>query len=240
MKTIYKAILLLPLLCSGLGGSVTLFSQEECRQLLTGYIADMEKISAPEKGKVYYLHVTLQNKFRQATDAVKNIEMKTYITANRLMLQSTLMQMYADTADLFMVLPAARHIVRSRGISAIKARERQLEMLNMQRQLIEGCTVMECVSEGNIRKMRLRPSSDIAAQYALEEMLLCYDTAKRQVRSVHLFYTGKSKIAEQLVEYKAIDFNSSFRFKQPSAAASVLTKQGNLRDEFAGYVLIDE
>ena len=186
-------------------------SQDDCKSALKEYIENMGKISAPEKGKVYFLHLLIQNKYRQETHAAQNIEIKSYITKDLMLFNSTLMQVYSDSSDIFTVIPASRHIFRNETKSNTNA-ERQQEALTMQLQLIEGSAVISCVTKGNIREIKLRPSEEIEKNKNINDIILQYDLSENKIRKVHIIYTKNSKIAEQIVEYKAMDFNSSYRF----------------------------
>jgi len=220
-------------------GCFQVFSQEECKELITKYVESMGKINAPEKGKVYFLHIAIQNKYRQETHAATDIEIKTYLTEGRMLFNSNLMQIYSDTADMFTVIPSIRQIIRKKGISGQADLERQNEALNMQLKLLEGCSVMGCKETEQSKEITLRPSEEIEKQLNVNEIIMYYDSAENRVQKIRIKYSKQSKLDMQIVEYKAINFDSTYKFEKSTAAAYILTESGKLRNEFGSYSLIE-
>jgi len=180
----------------------------------------------------------MQNKYRINTHAANEIEIKAYLTDDRMALNSNLMQIYADDYEMFTVIPASRHILRQKGMYGNIDSLRYMSAFNNQMQLLENCSVIKCITEEHIKEIRLLPSDEIKNIHNLNEIILFYDTNKDMVRKVRIIYSTKSKIAEQIVEYKEINYNSPYSFNR-SAASYIMTSAGKLKEEFSEYTLIE-
>ena len=217
----------------------SVYSQNDCKELLAKYVEDMGRISTPEVGKVYFLHMLIQNKYRNETHAVNNIEIKACLTDSHMQMNSSLMQIYADTSDSFTIIPATRQIVRREGInfSGDTLQRQSLQMVQLD--LIKNSTISRFKDYENSREITLAPDLETSKRLNISNIVLEYHFLRKQVSKVRILYTKDSSVSEQIIDYKELDFDSSFKLDKSTVESMILTDSGSLKKEFSDYTLID-
>jgi len=224
-----------------LGGYAISHAQLDAKDLLRGYIENMSKVSNPEDGKVYYIHMLVNNVYKQETHAIKKVEFKAYMTADQMVVNSNVMQAFGDTADVFTIIPATRQIIQQNGIVIGGNALQRNRLLNMQQDLVENCQVVEQKMLPNeVVMLKLKPAESIAENKKIESLVLYYCQNKAQITKVCIFYDKHSLVKAQEIDYKALDFDASMVLDSTPMVQRILDINGELKEPYRSYTLINQ
>ncbi|MCT4647090.1 MAG: hypothetical protein N4A74_19030 [Carboxylicivirga sp.] len=217
-----------------------IFSQVNAKKILSDYVAMMAQITMPEKNKTHYLHFRINNSYRKAINAPKTFDIKSYLTKDQMIINSSLSKVYADADDIIVLIPSTRQIVRYDGLKTDSANVKRQELVNAQFNLIKNSELLQCDSTlGNLLQITLRPNKILREQMKIEKIALVFNNVLKKIKSVQIIYNQSSILSNQLIEYKELNFSSKVKLELMPAKSRIIQDYGGLRPEYAGYNLID-
>ena len=207
----------------------------DCKAILMEYMKVLESLSTPKNGQVAYLKFTTEvgqknDKTVKSTSEVISSNQKVVVKGNN-------MQTYADTKNVFVVVPRVKSIYWNDSSKEIfKKSKLPGNYFNLERQLINSAESITCNSLGSTITIRIVTNAEFRKKTKIKNQKVVYDTQKKQVISVKNNFMDSAKYKYQLITYSDMDFNSKMNIRE---AYKYIFKGSQLLSDFKNYQIID-
>lgn len=236
------------LFCSLLFGNQVLAQKqngrdESCYGRLMGYISAQHEIEKPKGNTVYYNEVQILNiKGEKNADIPPVIDVKTFITASRMIQQSNVTTLYLDTLETFVVYPKEKVIIRAKSPKVDPELVDKIQFSTIQKAVLDSCTFNGCytIDEDKINYTLY----DFTASERLKEAkgitLINYylNNKTNQLDKMVVSFQPSDAIKRQVYLYKKQDLNYK-KVKVYPIRSYLFDASGNLLPVYRDFRYID-
>ena len=219
-------------------------ADNNCRDLLQKFVADMTRISMPENQKTYFMKYRVET-FNKPKSNNQNSSMsgQVMLSGDKSSFESNIMSSYADDKNGFLILHNQRKIVWGPGGKNTTGADNFKQLASLQDSLVKlsylsVCKNVTVAGKKNMKFIVLIPNEDIDKSLKVNRLEILFDLDKNMIYSVTTFYNEKSELDHLVVTYNDLNFNYSGSLFT-NAYSKVLNSNGKLKAEYKGYELID-
>ena len=236
-RLIYISVILLLLSFHDLNGQV------ECKQLLLNYLDEMSVPDIPDEGKVYYLQAQYQYDFYEKYGIKDfNSEVEVYMSKDQAIYETPQISYFNDSNDLFVIYHTMDRIIWSKGVQNPKASLQKIDILQIQKQLVESGTITFCkkvrINRKKYKKIELVFNKELQKETHVVKMSFLYDLKKKVLREIWAYFTDDQKLRSQKITINKIDFDYKGWYPVP-VKELIFDKNGNLNSRFSHYHIIN-
>jgi len=222
---------------------VFLKGQETAKAIISNYVEQMGKIGMPEKGKTYYLDMSVKNIYNGEKTGPAGFHMDIFLTHSQMRYTSDLISVFQDTVDALVLLPANKQIFWTKATKIANALERSRKLTDFQIEVVNSANI-EKISEETINGLKFRiisliPSSDIAEKFDIERLVFHYCQNQKRIERVKIFYNKTKQLKSQEFIYTIFDLDYKKSGKEFPVKYYIFDSSGNLLEKYKGYELID-
>ncbi len=237
---IYRSILLLTGLL--LFSFLNLKGQQECKQLLVKYLEEISVPDIPENDKVYFLHALYEYDFYEKYNISDfNSEVKVIVSKNQAIYETPQISYYNDTTDLFVAYHSMNRIIWSDGVQNPNASMQKMDILEIQKKLIESGTITYCkktrVNKRKYKKIELSFKSEVQQEVHIYKMSFLYDLKSESLKEMWVYFTNDQKLRTQKITINTINFDYKDWYPTP-VKDLIFDEKGNLNSRYSYYHLI--
>ena len=212
----------------------------QCLEEVKAYIRRSMELSEPGPNKVYYLHLSMDNFPRNATESPQSMDIEVFRKDEALIYETKQVAVYKDSKDAFMVIHPLKRIVweeSNESFSDLKT----TQIAEMQLTIIENSEVLSCTAierEGRaLKRMVLQPNEKIKEVFGAQKLTIDFDLLDELLKEVTIEFTAANKLKRQVISYHTYDYD----YKERTIAASrdlIFTHEGALQPRLKGYSVI--
>ncbi len=203
------------------------------------YLNQMENMNSPKKGQVYHVKYSMETKFNSNTGVEsRTTDTEILTTVDKIAVYDDNMSVFGDGKDIFVVLPEHGKIYWNNSDQRIfNDVNTYKKFLEIQRSLLHTANAINCTHQDNgMTQITVIPDKDFAKRTKLVSQKITYDPKTGSIVKVHNTFNAQSKIKDQKITYKKLDFNSAKKIISPVAA---LFDQNKLKPVYKGFQIID-
>jgi hypothetical protein len=223
--------------------NTALTPDNSCKALIEQYIKKMAGINAPSGNKVYYMHYSIRN-YYNIMNGSKNpvIDFKITKSSDRLFYESTLMSMYIDKNNSYLIVPEQKQIVQSKSDADINDADNLNNIIQLQDSIVKTSKVVDCKDEEYNGKMyrtiSLEPVRAIKEKKKVKGMKYYFNIDDNNLYMVVIYYDYTNPVLQQVYTYHEINFNYKKNIAK-SAKDMIYTSAGQLKNKYLGYEIIN-
>ncbi|MCT4579946.1 MAG: hypothetical protein N4A35_00900 [Flavobacteriales bacterium] len=178
-----------------------------------------------------------------AIDWEKNLassEVKLYKNKEHVHFFSKEGNLFKDSENMFLVLPAQKLIVADKVTEEMSGMGYNDDFLELRKKFLLSSELVSCEitdSLQGIKQVVLRVKEDLEGIVEIEEMSYQYNTKQKKVVSTTVLYSNDYKIKKLMTTYLDVNPNSTYKFKR--STRYVLANNNKLLSKYNGFELID-
>ena len=223
---------------------VVLLANAQGKELLIDYVYSLEKFSAPENGKAHYLDMSIRNVYNGGKTEPTDVNVQLYLTESQMCYTSAYFSFFQDSSEAFVIQPMNKQIFWYNKSQMQEAEAQTKETTDFQKEIVKSGNIGE-VSEIEINKQDYRmisliPSSAIAEQYRIQELLFYSSKEQKEIKRFKILYNSSGQYKSQEYIYNSFDLDYKTKGQELSVRLRVIDKSGKLNKAYTGYQLIDK
>ncbi len=220
--------------------SMAASGQGHCLEKLKQYVKTTSAMGEPPKGKVYYMHYSMDTAPGKKTNVRQHTESKIYRGQHRLYFESEKVQIYQDLKEAFLVLHPLKRIIWHKDREALKQvipdMGRQQEWI-LEHSAQQYCRPLNDDKEENPWQAKLTMDETVRKEHGVKALLIDFRKATGEPLKVTTLYEDGHQYLRRTMYYHQVDYD--YRHKRIGTARSyVFSKNNTLLPRLQGYELI--
>lgn len=220
---------------------------ESCRKEVKGIYTNMERLSAPKNGEVYYCNLEVITTPAKGTEQYQKpvTSVVELIVSNKQShYLSKELSIYEDQKDVFKVMPQQKKIYWSDAIKNEHKQKRHKQLGFLQDTLFDMCSQVSCEKlkvekDGYDKITVLKPNEKAKEKWHITQLDFYTLASKKQLKKIVIHYSASAKYEKVEMIYHRIDFNYTKSDQTKSVRNRFLNGKEKLIAPYQDYTLVD-